>query len=189
MGAQPDLRLTWSFLTAITNLWLLYPGTYKVADEADDLIPALAQMSIKAMAAEVRESTPSADQQQVIAGELRTPDGEVRGVTVRDVANKVVHGSPERVVVEDGDIRLYFVNSPRERGSARWSELWFSATSFIQAMHRLLHVRPHESQQRDEQVRALILQLGPDQFLPSRMAREAQSPPGKPAPEPTSARS
>jgi hypothetical protein len=170
VGAQPDLRLTWSFLSAIAELWSAHPGTYKVADEADDLIPALAQMSIKALAAEVRESVPLAAQTERIEGELMSPDGVASPVTVRDVTNKVVHGSPERVVVEDGDIRLYFVNSANEVHTSRWTELWFSAPSFIGVMHRLLYVRPHDSEPRDEAVRALILELGPDRFLPSRVA-------------------
>jgi len=76
MGAQPDLRLTWSFLSAIAELWTAYPGTYKVADEAEDLIPALAQMSIKALAAEVRESVSPADQREPIQGELISPSGD-----------------------------------------------------------------------------------------------------------------
>ena len=170
MGAQPDLRLTWSFLSAIAELWSAHPGTYKVADEAEDLIPALAQMSIKALAAEVRESVSLADQTERIEGELISRGGVASPVTVRDVANKVVHGSPERVVVDNGDIRLHFVNSPNEVAAGRWTELWFSVPSFIGAMHRLLHVRPHDSAQRDEGVRALILELEPDRFLPSRVA-------------------
>lgn len=61
MGARPDLRLTWSFLSAIAELSSAHHGTYAVADEADDLIPALAQISIKALAAEVRESVSRAE--------------------------------------------------------------------------------------------------------------------------------
>lgn len=170
MGAQPDLRLTWSFLSAIADLWAAHPGTYKVADEADDLIPALAQMSIKSLAAEVRESVPLADQTQRIEGQLTSQGGVVSPVTVRDVANKILHGSPERVVVDNGDIRLHYVNSPNEVGTGRWIELWFSAPSFIDVMHRLLYVRPHDSVTRDGGVRAFILELGPDRFLPSPMA-------------------
>ena len=115
MGARPDLRLTWSFLSAIAELWSAYPGTYKVEDEAEDLIPALAQLSIKALLAEIRESVPIARQKEAhIEGELVSHGGEVSPINVREVANKVVHGSPDRVIVENCDIRLYFVNSPNE---------------------------------------------------------------------------
>lgn len=170
MGAQPDLRLTWSFLNAIAQLWSEHPGTYKVADEVEDLIPALAQMAIKALAAEVRESVPPAAQAEPIEGELIGRNGVATPVTVRDVANKVVHGSPERVaVLDNGDIRLHFVNSPNEVGPSRWSELWFSVQGFIAAMHRLLYVRPHDSALRDRGVQALISELGPERFLPSRV--------------------
>lgn len=170
MGARPDLRLTWSFLSAIADLWSAHPGTYKVADEPEDLIPALAQMSIKALAAEVRENVPEAEQAQPIDGELMSPDG-LGPVTVRDVANKVVHGSPERVLVADnGEIRLYFVNSPNEGSNARWTECWFSAQSFIGALHQLLYVRPHDSPARDAAVQSFIERLGRERFLPSLAA-------------------
>jgi hypothetical protein len=171
VGAQPDLRLTWSFLGAVADLWSTHPGTYKVVDEASDLIPALAQMSIKALAAEVRETVPEADQAELIDGELRSPVGLATPVTVRDVANKVVHGTPERVVVaNNGEIRLHFVNSPNELGKGKWTECWFSAQSFIDVLHRLLYVRPHDSPGRDEAVRSLIQRLGPEGFLPSLVA-------------------
>lgn len=176
MGAQPDLRLTWSFLSAIAELWSTHPGTYKVADEADDLIPALAQMSIKALAAEVRDSVPIAEQRLEIAGGLTTRDGINSSVTIRDVANKIVHGSPDRVVVTKRDIRLHFVNSPNEVGASSWTELWFSAPSFIQAMHTLLYVRPHDSARRDQGVRALIVQMGPERFLPSLVSADDGGP-------------
>lgn len=90
MGAQPDLRLTWSYLSAVAELWSAHPGIYKVADEAENLnpAPAPAQMSIKALAAEVRESVPSADQRERLDGELILPGGAESTVTVRDVANK-----------------------------------------------------------------------------------------------------
>jgi hypothetical protein len=169
VGAVPELRLTWSFLSALAELWSAHPGTYKVRDEAEDLIPALAQMSIKALAAEVRESVSTVDQRQQIVGQLVLPGGVTTAVTIRDVANKIVHGSPDRVEVYEGDIRLYFVNSPNEAGTGRWVELWFSAPSFISAMHRLLHMKPHDSRRRDEGVRDLIAQLGADRFLPSRV--------------------
>lgn len=90
VGAQPDLRLTWSYLSAVAELWSAHPGIYKVADEAENLnpAPAPAQMSIKALAAEVRESVPSADQRERLDGELILPGGAESTVTVRDVANK-----------------------------------------------------------------------------------------------------
>jgi hypothetical protein len=69
----PDVE----FLSAIAELWSAHPGTYKVADEAEDLIAALAQVSIKSLAAEVRESVPPADQAERIEGQLILPGGLV----------------------------------------------------------------------------------------------------------------
>jgi hypothetical protein len=169
MGARPDIRLSWSFLRALTEMWVAHPGTYKVEDEADDLVPALAQMCIKALAAEVRETVSQSGQAQPIAGELTQPSGTRTAVTVRDIANKVIHGSPERVVVLDGDIRLYFVNSQNEVAQGRWTEIWFSASGFIEALHQLLHIRPHDSESRDEAVRGFIRGLGASRLLPSRV--------------------
>lgn len=149
------------------DMWTLHPGTYKVEDEADDLVPALAQMCIKALASEVRETVPLAKQAQTIAGELTLSSGRRTDVSIREVANKVVHGSPERVVVLDGDIQLYFVNSEKEAAQGRWIEMWFSASGFIEALHTLLYIGPHDSESRDEGVRQMIHGLGASRLLPS----------------------
>jgi hypothetical protein len=55
MGARPDQQLALSFLSTLTTLWLRHPGTYKVEETDSDLVPALAQMCIKALAADVRD--------------------------------------------------------------------------------------------------------------------------------------
>lgn len=173
MGAQPDLRLTWSFLHAMSEMWSSHPGTYKVADEADDLVPALAQMCIRAFASEVRESVPRTVQKTTtIAGTLIHRSGEVSAVTLHDIANKVTHGSPERIVVEkDGDVRLIFVNSANESADrARWTEVSFSARDLIEVLNRVLYVKPHESASRDRAVRSFIEELGPGRFMPTRAA-------------------
>lgn len=171
MGAQPDLRLTWSFLHALAEMWSSHPGTYKVVDEATDLVPALAQMCIRAFASEVRESVPRPVQKATtVSGTLLRRSGEPADVTLYDIANKVTHGSPERIVVKyDGDIRLHFVNSVNESADrARWTEVWFSARDLIDVLHRVLHVAPHASVSRDRAVRCFIEELGPGRFLPTR---------------------
>lgn len=168
MGAQPDVRLTWSFLHAIASLWASHPGTYKVADQADDLVPALAQMCVRAFASEVRESVPRPQQDVEVAGELTLRTGERRDVTLRDIANKVTHGSAERIVVRDeGDIRMYFVNSPSEvESKSDWTEMWFSAVELIEILHGVLYIKPHDSSARDQSIQSFISRLGKSRFLP-----------------------
>lgn len=171
MGAQPDLRLTWSFLHTLAEMWSAHPGTYKVADEADDLVPALAQMSIRAFASEVRESVPRQIQKATsVAGTLIRRSGESADVTLYDIANKVTHGSPERIVVEDdGDVRLHFVNSANEGADrASWTEVWFSARDLLDVLYRVLHIQPHVSASRDRAIRSFIEELGPGRFIPTR---------------------
>lgn len=171
MGAQPDLRLTWSFLHALAEMWSSHPGIYKVVDEADDLVPALAQMCIRAFASEVRESVPrSVQKATTVAGALTRRSGESTDVTLYDIANKVTHGAPERIVVEeDGDVRLHFVNSANESADrARWTEVWFSAHDLVEVLNLVLYVIPHASVSRDRAVRSFIEELGPGRFLPTR---------------------
>jgi hypothetical protein len=55
MGARPEQQLTLNFLTALHGLWVQFPGNYTVEESIDDLVPALAQMCIKALAADIRD--------------------------------------------------------------------------------------------------------------------------------------
>ncbi len=167
MGARADIRLTWSFLSALTALWAVNPGTYKVEDEADDLMPALAQMCIKALATEVRETVPGSKQGREVPGALTLRNGGRQAITIRVVANKIVHGSPERVEVVDDDVRLYFVNNPDADQRESWTEIWFSAPAFLQVLHEILYMRPHDSPPRDQAVRSFVESLGIDRLLPS----------------------
>jgi hypothetical protein len=98
MGALTDLRLTWNFLHPVTEIWSSHPGTYKAADEAEDLIPALAQMCIRAFARGLRESVSKSELNRSISGQLTKQGGERLEVTLSDLANKVTHGSPGFVV-------------------------------------------------------------------------------------------
>ncbi|MDR7253976.1 hypothetical protein J2X46_002966 [Nocardioides sp. BE266] len=175
MGAQPDLRLSWSFLKALAEMWSSHPGTYKVADESEDLVPALAQMCIRAFASEVRESVPREEQKATtIAGSLTKRNGESSNVTLHDIGNKVTHGSPDRIVVSpDGDVRLFFVNSKNESADhANWTDVWFSASHLIEVLHGVLYVAPHHSEAREDGVRRFVDELGPSRLLPSRAPEE-----------------
>ena len=55
MGARAEQQLALSFLTVLVGLWERAPvGDYKVEEVDDDLVPALAQMCIKALASDVQ---------------------------------------------------------------------------------------------------------------------------------------
>jgi hypothetical protein len=125
-------------------------------------------MCIKGLAAELRETVSLPDQRQLIPGELTLLDGTRTEVTVRDAANKVIHGSPEQVVVLDGDVRLYFVNSQKGSDGGNWTEIWFSAKSYLDVLHRLLYIRPHDSASRDNAVSGFIREVGAGRLLPTR---------------------
>jgi hypothetical protein len=169
------VRLTWSFLHAVADMWSSHPGTYRVVDEADDLVPAFAQMCMRAFASDVRNLPQSGAQALSIRGELTNRSGGVSEVTVRQVANKFVHGNPERIVVQDdGDIRVYVVPHENERTRESWTELWFSAPAFIDALYHLLYVKPEDSPRRNSSVRAFIAGLGSDRFLPTCLADDAE---------------
>ncbi len=79
MGARPEQQLTLNFLAALHGLWVKFPGSYKVEESANDLIPALAQICIKALAADVRDGSSAESQRdQVIDGRILYIDGAER---------------------------------------------------------------------------------------------------------------
>ena len=57
MGARADQQLALNFLAAVHDLWAQHPGTHSVVERSDDLVSALAQMCIKALASDVRDDS------------------------------------------------------------------------------------------------------------------------------------
>lgn len=165
MGARPEQQLALSFLAVVGSLWSQHPGTYKVVETDTDLLPALAQMCIKSLAADVRDGVERHKQDRTMPGELVYRDGRRSELTIRDIVNKIVHGSPERIEVTDGDVRLYFVNN--ESGQAGWREMWFSGPAFSAALDDVLYKHRHKAPDRERRIADLLDRLGPSQFLPS----------------------
>lgn len=85
--------------------------------------------------------------------------------TVRDIANKIVHGDAERVEVSETDVRMYFVNKPAAKEP--WTEIWFSVQPFLDLASRALFVSGHSSPARDEGIRDFMSRLNENQFLPT----------------------
>jgi hypothetical protein len=165
MGARPDQQLALSFLSTLTTLWLRHPGKYRVEETDADLVPALAQMCIKALAADVRDGVEVSRQRRPVTGELIYPDDRRSMLTIRDVVNKIIHGGPERVEVTTNDVLLYFVNN--DQGPGGWSEMWFSARTLSKEMDALLYKHDDRAAERERRIAELLDDLGEDRFLPS----------------------
>ena len=109
-----------------------------VEESLDDLVPALAQMCIKALASDVRDDDSTQQVQQMpIDGVLMNGDRAVGGnagrqqLTLRDALNKVIHGTPVSIEVRDDEVWLHFGNSSvRET----WTEVWFSGTQLLRQL-------------------------------------------------------
>lgn len=159
-----------SFLTSLVALWKEHPGTYKVEEAEDDLVPALGQMCIRSLAADLRDSPESAAlrvMKRRLDGELNEPDRAAKSPRVCDVLNKIVHGHPERVVVrQDGVIELHFVNA---KPDARypWSDLWVSAQAMVDVLDEGLYKHRPKAVVREAGITKLIRDLGEYRFLPT----------------------
>jgi hypothetical protein len=172
MGARPEQQLALNFLAAIHDLWIQHPGRYIVAERADDLVAALAQMCIKALAADIRDDSSVAGKHDVrIIGRLANDGHILKGVgsaqplTLDDVLNKIIHGTPTSVVVQDGAIQLHFQNSAADR----WTEAWFSGTQLLQELGNMLHKHQTDTAKtREREIAEFLEDLGIERFLPTR---------------------
>jgi hypothetical protein len=109
----------------------------------DDLVPALAQMCIKALALDVRDDDSTVHKQRmpirgVLMNDTQIPKGEngLPPLTLRDALNKIIHGTPTSVEVRDDDLRLYF--SSTSPGESR-TKVWFSGTQLLRQFDRMLY--------------------------------------------------
>jgi hypothetical protein len=162
MGARPEQQLALNFLTALHGLWLKFPGSYIVEEGIDDLVPALAQMCIKALAADIRDGSSAASQQAIaIDGRIIETDGTENPLNLRDVVNKIIHGTPTLVVVEDGVVQLHF----RNNGANGWTEAWFSGTQLLQELGSKLY--KHPADRREHAIARFLQELGVERFLPT----------------------
>jgi hypothetical protein len=165
MGAWPEQQLALNFLAAIHELWVENPGNYAVKESLDDLVPALAQMCIKALAADLRdELSPARQHQIVVDGRIVQADGTEKRPDLRDVLNKIIHGRPILVVVEDGAVQLHF----RAYKDDSWTEAWFSGTQLLQVLARILFKHPPNG--REDAIALILEELGPKRFLPTGVA-------------------
>jgi hypothetical protein len=178
MEATPERQLALNFLSVIHSLWVEHPDTYTVKEVADDLVPALAQICIKALARDIRNTLTDAEQQAwVIDGSIVDGPSVLKGgidtdpLNLRDVLNKIIHGAPTLVVVQDGVVHLHFRNTAIDRKDPRnrWTEAWFSGTQMLQILGEVLSKHSGDRlQERERKIMQLIEKLGTRQFLPTR---------------------
>jgi hypothetical protein len=171
MGARPEQQLALNFLAAVHDLWIQHPGTYSVEESIDDLVPALAQMCIKALASDLRDDDSTKQEQEMhIDGVLVDDDRVIRGgngrpsLTLHVALNKIIHGTPTSVEVGGDDVRLHFSNSS---AGENWTEVWFSGTQLLKLLDRVLHKhRGERTEEREQEIQRLLTTVGIGRFLP-----------------------
>jgi len=170
MGALPDQQLTLGFLEHIHKLWLDWPGDHPVEKPADDLVPALAQIFIKALAADSRHLGSASQQRKIwIAGGIRRKNGHEDRINLRETLNKVVHGIPIRVLVENEVVYLHFRNTDDKED---WDEAWFSGTQLIRKLEESFGA---PSGQIRDAIAQLIQYLGTGRLIPRSAAENKLS--------------
>jgi hypothetical protein len=167
MGARAEQQLALNFLSALHDLWIEFPGEYVVKEVTDDLVPALGQMCIKALAADVRDTSLESTQKRIaITGEILDLGGQRRDIDLREVVNKIMHGSPSQIQIAD-DVYLYFTNNAH---SSRhdWTEAWFSGGDALREISKLLHKhRTQGAARREAAIKQFLATLGSENFLPT----------------------
>jgi hypothetical protein len=172
MGARPEQQLALNFLAAVHALWIQHPGTYHVRETTDDIVPALAQMCIKALASDVRDDDARDQEQQAhIDGVIMNGDQTIKGgvgqpqLTLRDALNKVIHGTPVSVEVRDSAVWLNFSNSLARES---WTEASFSGTQLLGCLDRALYKhRNGQAEKREREIGQFLADLGVARFLPA----------------------
>jgi len=144
MGARPEQQLALNFLAAVHDLWIHQPpGTYHVEESIEDLVPALAQMCIKALASDIRDDDSTKQEQGMeVDGVLVNGRRILKGgngkppLTLHDALNKIIHGTPTSLEVRHDDVQLHYSN---RSVSESWTEVWFSGDTVAKATrHRAL---------------------------------------------------
>lgn len=172
MGARPEQQLALNFLTAVHDLWIQHPGIYTVKESIEDLVPALAQMCIKALASDIRDDDSTKQKQDMeIDGVLVNGRRILKGrngkppLTLRVALNKIIHGTPTSVEVREDDVRLHFGNSSAGEG---WTEVWFSGTQLLKQLDSVLYKHQTErTEEREREIGQLVADLGVGRLLPS----------------------
>lgn len=181
MGATAQQDFAINFLAALNNIWSERSGTFQVT-ETEQLLPALAQITIRWLAATAREQVDRERRELVVRGDVRWGSGDVqptdafrnrRDVPLRDALSHIVHAEPEWVSVHSGEVILCWKYIPQYVLDSKNHEpysAYFLAGSLIAAVRRALY----SEQQRFPQVSELEQMIRTDPAYAGLLPRTTQ---------------
>jgi len=181
MGATAQQDFAINFLTALNNIWSEHSGTFQVA-ETEELLPALAQISIRWLAATAREQLPADPRNLQVRGDVRYDVAGIepndafrhrRTISLRDALNHIVHAEPEWVSVQGREVILCWRYTPQygaDPTKYRPYCAYFLADSLIAAVRRALY----SEQRRLHQVQELEQMMRTDTIYACLLSRTAE---------------
>jgi hypothetical protein len=151
MGAPPEQDLAINFLAALNNIWSGHSGTVQLT-ETEELLPTLAQITIRWLAATAREQVDRGRREFDVKGNVRRGASEVQpsdafrdsrpDVPLREALNRIVHSEPQWVSVQDGEVVLCWKYEPPWDADGENDQpycAYFFASSLIEAIRRALY--------------------------------------------------
>jgi hypothetical protein len=166
MGAPPEQDLAINFLAALNNIWSEHSGTFQITG-TEELLPTLAQITIRWLAAMAREQVDRDQRDLDVKGNVRWGVAEVQpsdafrdrhDVRLQESLNRIVHSEPEWVSVRDGEVLLCWTYTPRYRTDSEDDRpycAYFFASSLIEAIRRALYSEERRRGQVEELERML----------------------------------
>lgn len=167
MGATLHEDFAMNFLTALRSIWSKQSATYEVEENEVDLFPALAQITIRWLAAMAREWLRDDDRGLVVRGNIRDGDARIQPgdafrdrntVCLREALNKIVHAEPTWVSVRDGEMILCWTFTPPYDSDKSPYSAYFFADSLLAGVRRALY----SETSRQSQVSELERQISTD---------------------------
>ena len=168
MGATPQEDFAMNFLAALNNIWSEHPGTLQVA-EMEEILPALAQITIRWLAARARERLGTAPGGLQVRGDVRYDVSEIqpsdafrqrRTITLGNSLNRIVHAEPEWVSVQRGEVILCWKKERSFTGKPikdRAYCAYFLADDLIASVRRALYSedqRRHQVAELEQKIRS-----------------------------------
>jgi len=150
MGATVQQDLAIDFLEALNNIWAEQSGLFQVA-ETEELLPGLAQITIRWLAATAREQVDRQRQDRGVRGGVQWGAGDVqpsdaflnrRDISLREALNRIVHAEPTWIFVQDREVVLCWKYTPYYVSDSENDEpycAYFLSASLIAAVRRALY--------------------------------------------------
>jgi hypothetical protein len=185
MGAPPEQDLAINFLAALNNIWSEHSGTVQLTETAE-LLPTLAQITIRWLAATAREQAGRGRRPELdVKGNVRWGASEVQpsdafrdsrpDVPLREALSRIVHSEPEWMSVQDEEVLLCWKYTPRYDADPEKEPpycAYFFASSLIEAIRRALY----SEERRRGQVTELEQMLRTDRAYAGLLPPESDTP-------------